>query len=81
MNLDKFRFFFFFVFAFKGYTCRFKSETFASFFSIALRPWLVVSNLFLSKIVLLDSVVLFVSFYDCSIRQCSIVCFFLRLFY
>jgi hypothetical protein len=37
MNLDKFRrkkn-----VFAFKGYTCRFKSEAFASFASIALRP-------------------------------------------
>jgi hypothetical protein len=27
------------LFAFKGYTCRFKSEAFASFASIALRPW------------------------------------------
>jgi hypothetical protein len=27
------------LFVFKGYTCRFKSETFASFASIALRPW------------------------------------------
>jgi hypothetical protein len=26
----------------KGYTCRFKSEAFASFASIALRPWLRV---------------------------------------
>jgi hypothetical protein len=29
------------LFAFKGYTCRFKSEAFASFASIALRPWTV----------------------------------------
>ena len=27
------------LFVFKGYTCRFKSEAFASFASIALRPW------------------------------------------
>ena len=27
------------LFAFKGYTCRFKSEAFAPFASIALRPW------------------------------------------
>ena len=27
-----------FLFVFKGYTCRFKSEAFASFASIALRP-------------------------------------------
>jgi hypothetical protein len=26
------------LFVFKGYTCRFKSEAFASFASIALRP-------------------------------------------
>jgi hypothetical protein len=31
---------FFFLFFFKGYTCRFKSEAFASFASIVLRPWL-----------------------------------------
>jgi hypothetical protein len=29
------------LFAFKGYTCRFKSEAFASFASIALRPWIL----------------------------------------
>jgi hypothetical protein len=29
------------LFVFKGYTCRFKSEAFASFASIALRPWYV----------------------------------------
>jgi hypothetical protein len=28
-------------FVFKGYTCRFKSEAFASFASIALRPCLI----------------------------------------
>jgi hypothetical protein len=27
------------LFVFKGYTCRFKTEAFASFASIALRPW------------------------------------------
>jgi hypothetical protein len=35
----------FLLFVFKGYTCRFKSEAFASFASIALRPWCNVSLL------------------------------------
>ena len=30
------------LFVFKGYTCRFKSEAFASFASIALRPWIIM---------------------------------------
>ena len=41
---------FFFLFAFKGYTCRFKSEVFASFASIALRPWLVKSGNFTQRV-------------------------------
>ena len=36
-KLDKF--WEFFLFVFKGYTCSFKSEAFASFATIALRPW------------------------------------------
>jgi len=39
VNLDKFWRRKKILFAFKGYTCRFKSEAFASFASIALRPW------------------------------------------
>jgi len=34
------------LFVFKGYTCRFKSEAFASFASIALRPCLLAANLY-----------------------------------
>ena len=48
------------LFVFKGYICRFKSEAFASFASIAIRPWVRVARSLVFFVVI--CILLFVPF-------------------
>jgi hypothetical protein len=59
----------------KGYTCRFKSEAFASFASIALRPWLRVYRIgkFLLKLRPMEKTIdltqIIITLYYCNLHE------------